>query len=346
MTAIEWAAVGRTFRTGGDQVVAVDGVSLSVGVGEVLGLLGHNGAGKTTLVRLAAGVLAPTSGRVRVNGLDPVVHGVAVRRTLGVLPTGTFVDVRLSARQNLRFAADLFGLDRDGLERRIDEALDDFGLLDQADTPVAGFSAGMRQRLALARVLLPEPAILLLDEPSTQLDPLAVARVRDLIARLARESGRTVVLCTHDLHEAQLLCDRVVVLDRGRVAGEGSPAELAATLGGHALDIEVDREDAAVARSVIDGRHREVPASVESEVAPPVGPSATEAEVRAAANGAGTVVLRAKVDRPEVPGLVRELALSGVRVYGVRPHEPSLEEAYLRLYGEPGAGRSHLRELR
>jgi ABC-type multidrug transport system ATPase subunit len=292
-------------------VHAVDGVTLAISPGEVVGLLGHNGAGKTTLVRVIAGLLTPTAGTVRVAGLDPVADGIAVRRKLGVLPTGSFLDLRLTARRNLEFAADLFGLPRAEVPGRIDAALKEFELADRADDKVEEFSAGMRQRLALARVLLPEPEILLLDEPSAALDPLAVRMVRELIGRLSRDSGRTVVLCTHDLVEAQLLCDRVVVLDHGKVAAAGTPAELTGRLATGAVDIEVARDDVAAARDLFTGPASELPG----------------------ANGGGTVVLRgAGPGREGLPELVRQLAAGGVRIYGVRPHEPSLEEVYVALY--------------
>jgi ABC-type multidrug transport system ATPase subunit len=302
-------------------VHAVDGVSIRIGSGEVVGLLGHNGAGKTTLVRLLAGLLTPTTGRVRVRGLDPVADGVAVRSFLGVLPTVSVLDLRLSARRNLGFAAELFDLPRLGLAERIDAALSEFGLRDRADERVESLSAGMRQRLALARVLLPRPDVLLLDEPSAQLDPLAVLMVRHLIGGLSRDAGRTVVLCTHDLAEAQLLCDRVVVLDHGRVVAAGAPTELAARLAGGAVDVDVARVDAERARDIL-ARHG--------------GPAEVTQLVDQEASDAVTL-RRPAVARAELPGLVRALAAAGIDVYGVRPYEPSLEDVYVALYSSDGS---------
>jgi ABC-2 type transport system ATP-binding protein len=308
--------VHRTFDTKGrgGLVRAVDGVTLSIHRGEVLGLLGHNGAGKTTLVRLIAGVLTPSKGKVSVDGLDPVADGVTVRRRLGVLPTGPFLDLRLTARANLRFAAELFGVPREGLTDRIERLLAEFDLTDRAEDRVEGFSAGMRQRLALARVLLPDPEVLLLDEPSAQLDPLAVRMVRELIGRLARDAGRTVVLCTHDLVEAQLLCDRVVVLDHGRIAAAGTPAELTARLAAAAVELEVARDDADAARELL---------------AKAVGSEAVEV----AAGPNGSTMLRGRgLSRSQLPELVSSLAAAQIRIYGVRPFEPSLEDVYVALY--------------
>ncbi|MGH3321857.1 MAG: ABC transporter ATP-binding protein [Streptosporangiaceae bacterium] len=305
-TAIALEGVVRTFG----EVHALDGVSLEIGRGEVVGLLGHNGAGKTTTVRLVAGLLAPTVGHVRVAGLDPLAEGVRVRRMLGVLPSNAPVDDRLTARQNLRFAADLFGLSRDGLADRIGAALDSFELGERANERVEGFSSGMRQRLALARVLLPDPQVLLLDEPSAALDPLAVRQVRRLIWNLSREKAHTVVLCTHDLAEAQQLCDRVVVLDHGRVVTLGSPAELARGLSTGDVEIEIDPDDVETARSIAAG-------------------AAGPVEL------AGRDTLRcANVGRDAVPDLLRQLVSSGVRVYGLRSVEPSLEDVYVSLYAD------------
>jgi ABC-type multidrug transport system ATPase subunit len=295
--------VTRTFRA----VRAVDELHLAVRRGEVLGLLGHNGAGKTTTVRLVAGLLAPTGGRVRVDGLDPYADGAQVRRRLGVLPADAAVDDRLSARDNLRFAADLFTLPRAGLETRIDVLLGRFDLARRADEGAGGFSTGMRQRLSLARVLLHDPDVLLLDEPTASLDPVAARQVRDLIAGLGARGDRTVVLCTHDLAEAQRLCDRVVILEHGRVLAQGTPAELAGA-GGGAIRVEVHPDDAAAALSLdaiagIDGERED------------------DRHVRYPG-----------VTRAEIPRLVHALSGAGLRVYAVDRVEPSLEEVYLQLH--------------
>lgn len=304
--AIELTDVSRTFG----EVTALVGLDLAVKPGEVVGLLGHNGAGKTTTVRVVAGLLDVDHGTVRVGGHDPMLDGSAVRAAIGVLPARPVVDSRLTARQNLRFAADVFGLTVDGLDARIEQALAAFELDDRADERVAGFSTGMRQRLSLARVLLPDPATLLLDEPTSALDPVAARQVRDLLARLARQEHRTVVICTHDLTEAEQLCDRVVVLEQGRVVADGSPAELAAQHGHAALRLDVAAADhdrtVALVRRVADA-----PATVDD---------------------LGRVVV--PLTRTHVPALLRALLAAGIDVHEARRLDPTLEDVYLALHDQ------------
>jgi ABC-type multidrug transport system ATPase subunit len=303
--ALSLAGVVRRFGA----TTAIDHLDLEVAAGEVVGLLGHNGAGKTTTVRLLAGLLAPDAGVVRVAGDDPVADGPAVRRRLGVLPSAPVVDARLTGVQNLRFAADVHGVPRDGLDQRIAAALATVELDGRGGERVAGYSTGMRHRLALARVLLPDPAILLLDEPTASLDPVAARTVRRRIAQLAAEQRRTVVLCTHDLAEADALCDRVVVLEHGRIVAQGSPAALAAAHGTGGLQLDVGPADVPTARELL--------------VRLATGAVEVEGGGRLRASGVG---------RDAVPGLVRALAAAEVTVFEVRRLDPSLEDVYLALH--------------
>ncbi|HBY06977.1 MAG TPA: ABC transporter ATP-binding protein, partial [Chloroflexi bacterium] len=205
---------------------AVDNLSLDVQAGEIFGFLGHNGAGKTTTVRLLNGVLEPTSGEARVLGLDPQTEGPALRAQTGVLTETPSLDERLTARENLSIYADLYNFPRLEVPGRVNSLLSEFDLADRADEKVGGYSKGMKQRLALARALLHKPEVLFLDEPTSGLDPVAARHVHDLVENLARREGCTVFMCTHNLVEAQKLCDRVAVMEHGLMVALGTPSDL------------------------------------------------------------------------------------------------------------------------
>ncbi|MDF1523121.1 MAG: ABC transporter ATP-binding protein, partial [Trueperaceae bacterium] len=301
---------------------AVDALDLTVARGEVVGLLGHNGAGKTTTVRLLAGVLTPTAGRARVFGLDPATDGVAVRRRIGVSTETPAVDDRLTGRQGLRAFADLHGVPRERVVARVAELLEDFDLAEAADRRVGTYSKGMRQRLALARALLHEPTLLFLDEPTAGLDPVAAHGVAERVRRM-RAEGRGVVLCTHDLVQAQALCDRVVVLEHGKVVAEGAPSDLAADLGaGTRVGVDATLAggvDALVAALAAVAGWRDV-APVEG--APPTS--------------GGAQVAAVVQDAEAVADGVAALVAAGARVHGVERDRPSLQDVYFALH-ERGA---------
>lgn len=303
-----------TVRRFGD-VTALAGMDLEVRSGEVVGLLGHNGAGKTTTVRVIAGLLPPDAGTVRVMGLDPAAEGTEVRRALGVLPAQPVVDTRLTARENLRFAGDVFGVAEEAMEDRVGEMLALFELEERADDRVAGFSTGMRQRLSLARVLLPDPPLLLLDEPTAALDPVAARAVRKHLADLAQDRERTVLICTHDLPEAEQLCDRVVVLEEGRVVADASPRALAAEHGTATVRLELDPPDLERAIATIAERL----------------PDTSTEDIR------GRLHIH-PVPREEVPGLLEALQRADVAVYELRRLEPTLEEVYLAIHARARPG--------
>lgn len=211
--------------------VALDGVSFSVAPSEVVGLLGPNGAGKTTCVKILATLLAPTSGSVRMDGVDIASRPRYMQRVCGVTFAGDRgLYTRLSARDNLRFFGTMYGLSGRTLREQCDKALAFTGLDDRAGDRVEVLSHGMRQRLHIARAILHSPRILLLDEPSSGLDPVAAGQLRDMIRRLAAE-GNTILLATHNLAEAEELCSRVVILRAGRVVRSAPPAELRRDVG-------------------------------------------------------------------------------------------------------------------
>ena len=298
---------GLTRRFG--DTLAVDDLTLEVYPGEVFGFLGHNGAGKTTTVRLLNGVLTPSAGQARILGLDPMTDGPALRRQTGVLTETPSLDERLTARINLSLYADLYGVPKAEVKRRVDELLAAFDLAGRANDKVGEYSKGMKQRLALARTVVHEPTLLFLDEPTAALDPVAARQVHEMIPRTARE-GRTVFINTHNLVEAQRLCDRVGVMEHGRLVAIGTPHELARRLV-HNL-------------------------SVEFELAPGSKDQALQAlqgapGVANAGQRNGTVIVSG-AEREAIPDLIGVLVNAGVRIYQVTPQEPTLEDVYFALH--------------
>ena len=207
--------------------VAVDGIDVAVRRGEVFGFLGPNGAGKSSTMRMIGCVSPPTGGTLRILGLDPQTHGAAIRGRLGVVPQQDSLDLELTVRDNLVIYGRYFGLSRRQAHAKAVELLDFANLADRADSVVEPLSGGMKRRLTIARSLVNKPEILLLDEPTTGLDPQARHVLWDRLFRLKRQ-GVTIVLTTHYMDEAEQLCDRLVVMDGGRIVARGSPRELIA----------------------------------------------------------------------------------------------------------------------
>jgi ABC-2 type transport system ATP-binding protein len=205
---------------------AIQDLTFEVEHGEVFGLLGPNGAGKTTTVRLLNGMFEASGGSISVMGFDPMKSGEKIREKSGVLTETPALYERLTARQNLRFFGVLAGMDDQQIERRSDELLEMFDLKHRADDRTGTYSKGMKQRLALSRAWLTNPKLLFLDEPTSGLDPEAAVQVRELIADVRQREGTTVLICTHNLDEAQRLCDRLLIMRQGSSLAEGSLSDL------------------------------------------------------------------------------------------------------------------------
>ena len=303
--AIRTRSLSRTF---GDRI-ALDGLDLSVPRGEVLALLGPNGAGKTTTVRLLNGILRPDSGTADVLGLNPAIDGDAIRRRTGVLTESAGLDDRLTARENLEFAARIRGFDRATARRRIDEQLERFGMAEYAEEMTVGFSTGQRKRIALARALVHDPELLFLDEPTSGLAPAATRDVTNLIGSLAREHGRTVILATHFLGEAGRVADRMAVLDQGHLKAIGRPDELAAALwDGVPVDIDLGRPATDHELSLM---------------------LATDGVIRCEV--ADTGMAAGVLERNVVPRILAVLHQEGVAVFGAQLRLASMEDVYFAL---------------
>lgn len=306
---IQTASLSRRFGANN----AVDQLTLDVQAGEIFGFLGHNGAGKTTTVRLLNGVLEPTSGKVRVLGLDPQAEGPALRARTGVLTETPSLDERLTAHDNLSIYADLYNVPRADVQGRVEALLSEFELAERADEKVGGYSKGMKQRLALARALLHKPELLFLDEPTSGLDPVAARHVHGLVENLARREGHTVFICTHNLVEAQRLCDRVAVMESGRLVALGTPSELTRQYVKRLdVELEVDPVQIGPTLQILQGLADTVIATPKQE------------------KDMLTLTLSG---REAIPELLSILVQKGIHVYRLAPREVNLEEVYFALHG-------------
>jgi ABC-2 type transport system ATP-binding protein len=305
MSIIEVNDLHRTFG----ENVAVAGMTFNVEPGEVFGLLGPNGAGKTTTVRLLNGILPPSEGTARVFGFDPATQGEDIRRKTGVLTETPALYERLSARENLEFFATLQGIPESDMNRRVDEMLEFFDLSTRAKDKVETFSKGMKQRLALARALIHKPPLLFLDEPTSGLDPEAAQQVNDLIASLSRANGQTVVLATHNLFEAQRLCDRVAVMNKGRILALGSLKELARKLWPVTwVDITFHVKPKGNITDALKAQRGVIQVTVDDDA------------------------LAVQVENEDViPEVVRQLVNGGESILRVNPRDYTLEDIYFAL---------------
>jgi ABC-2 type transport system ATP-binding protein len=302
---IRAADLGRRFGP----LWAIRHMDLEVRRGEVLGLLGPNGAGKTTTVRLLTALIAPSEGHASVDGLDVVDRADEVRGRVGILTEAPGLYDKLSASANLDFFGRLYGLDAATRAAGIERYLRLFALWDRRDDIAGNFSKGMKQKLAIARALLHDPAVVFLDEPTAALDPEAAYVVREAIEAL-RRSGRTIVLATHNLDEADRLCDRVAFV-RGGLLRIDSPAGLRDSLGGHGVEVRLtgapERAMVAAARNV-------------------GGVTAVEVSDR-------RLLVSASEPAAVTPSLVRALVAAGADIVEIRERATTLEQVYFEVMG-------------
>lgn len=314
---IEVTNLRREYRVGkgakATTVVALDDVSLTIQEGEVHGLLGPNGAGKTTLCKILSTVLTPSSGEARVYGRDVVSEAERVRRLLGLVLGGDRgLYPKLTARENLEFWAAMYGISRRETRSRIDDVLSKVGL-HETDYPVERFSRGMKQRLHLARGLMPQPRVLLLDEPTTGMDPVAAMAFRDLVHEV-KAQGMTVLITTHDMAEAEAVCDRVTLIDNGHILATASPNELSRLISSfERIDVQHIEPDEAH-RLAQDFQASDL---VAAATLSPDGTLRIETQVE----GAVEVILRQLLDLGHV---------------NVSVGRPGLDEVYVHVIGDRG----------
>ncbi len=304
---IEVENLVREFRKGPR---AVDGIDLSVEPGEIYGFLGPNGAGKSTTVLVLTTLLPPTSGIARVAGYDVVKDGPKVRAAIGAALQEAALDPFLTGREHLNLQAALHGLPRKQRKRRGEELLERVGLEEAADRRVRGYSGGMKRRLDLALALVHEPRILFLDEPTTGLDPQSRSALWSEVSHLARDEGVTVFLTTQYLEEADVLADRVGIIDRGKIVAEGTPEELKAEIGRPSVEA-----------TPAEGSGREAVARVLSRFGEEI------------AAQPGAVAVRLMRGAGDLADVVRALDSEDVRVTNLRLDEPSLDDVFLEKTG-------------
>jgi len=292
---------------------AVDGVTLKVSEGQILAILGQNGAGKTTTVRMLTALLTPTRGWAKVAGYDVTTHGRELRAAIGVLTEQHGLYMRMSAEEYLDFFGEVYNLDFNARKARAQYLLEYFGLEGAARQRIGEYSKGMRQKLALARAMMHEPPVLLLDEPTSAMDPESARLVRNEIARL-RSSKRAIVLCTHNLVEAELLADQVAIIYRGRVLKQGTLNELK-------HDVLGSPQYEAVLSQPWEGSGLSLPQGVTL-----LGHTATS--------------LKFQVEAPHEsnPHLMRELTSKNMNVVAFQESPRTLEQVYLNVMADAHGG--------
>ncbi len=291
------------------KVRALQDVSFTSGPGEVLGLLGPNGAGKTTLIKILATLIIPDSGTAVVCGHDLRRRPRQVRRHIGLVNTSERSFYwRLTGKQNLEFFASLWGFSKSGAQNRVAELLEMVGLKEKTNTAFMNYSSGLQQRLAVARALLADPRILLLDEPTRSLDPVAAAELRNFSkTRLAGELGKTIIWCTHNLKEAGDICDRLAIIHKGHLAASGSVKEIQSIMAAeNSYRFKIDRW-----KSELAADQKWPPTKI--------------------IRNNGYIELELKTGEDQVPALLGQMVQAGINVYYCTRREAGLEDAFEHL---------------
>jgi ABC-2 type transport system ATP-binding protein len=289
---------------------AVDSVDLNVGKGEVFGLLGPNGAGKTTLLSMLCTILKPTSGTALVNGYDIHSQSNGVRKSIGIVFQDPSVDASLTARENLVMHADLYGVPPDSQKSRISSVLKLVELEDRADDFITTYSGGMRRRLEIARGLLHYPNVLFLDEPTIGLDPQSREHIWEYIRGLKKKEDMTIILTTHYMEEADRLCDRVAIIDHGRIVALDTPKELKKNIGGDTVVLGTKEAD-RLSKILVDNGSAAI-VQVDGD------------ELKVAVGDA----------RSSIPRLMEAAISAGIRVDYVSPRQPDMNDVFIHHTGK------------
>ncbi|HYK94859.1 MAG TPA: ABC transporter ATP-binding protein [Candidatus Dormibacteraeota bacterium] len=298
-------------------LIAVDNLDLEVHAGEIFGLLGQNGAGKTTTILMLLGLTEPSAGGARVMGLDPTRKPLEVKRRVGYLPDNVGFYDGMSGRENLRYTARLNGLSGPDAERKISEAIEHVGMTARADTRTETYSRGMLQRLGIADALVKDPSVLILDEPTTAIDPIGVVEILDMLRELVRERGLAVLLSSHLLAQVQSVCDRVGIFAAGKLIGVGTVPELAERFGDGGARIEVGFEGLQKSSFADTARLLQTVAGV------------TEVHAPMVASDAFVVLVKPASIAPAAREAILALASAkGLRLSSIREEQASLDEIY------------------
>ncbi len=290
---------------------AVDNIDLGIKENEIFGILGPNGAGKTTIINLILGLLRPTSGSIRVDGLDNVKHLEQIKNLIGFMTQETVVENDLTAVQNLTLFCELYHVDKKDIGARVAEALKEARLEDFADKKAGTFSGGMQRRLSLVRSMMHTPKILILDEPTTGLDVQNRLEMWDRIREL-RKKGMTIIMTTQYLEEADTLCDRIAIIDHGKIRAEGSPSELKAMLGrGNVLEIVSDSAGAPKIARVLESKFG----------------------IKAVVNNEKVSTVLGSGSLKTFNSIVQEMSRDGYNIFAISMHLPTLDDVFVKLTG-------------
>ena len=301
--------------------LAVDDVSFEILPGEVFGLLGPNGAGKSTAISMLTGLYPPTSGGATVAGFDVVKQAARVKQVIGVVPQDLALYPTLTARENLRFFGEMFGLGGKTLTQRVNEVLEYVAMTDRADDPVNTYSGGMKRRINLAVGLINRPQILFLDEPTVGVDPQSRNHIFESVERLNREQGMAILYTTHYMEEAERLCHRVGIIDRGKIIALDSPKNLIESLGGGIVQVGLAQIDEDLRIAV---------------AAQPAVKAATFISVPAVDDSPARTMLQVESVHPNA-GLLQTIQVfnqQDVDILSVETLDPNLETVFLRLTGK------------